>query len=62
MTHSCYVVDPDGNGIEILYELPPEVWEQDINGALNYFRPTPTEGAEALVDNTDFRVFTASAD
>ena len=59
MTHSCYVADPDGNGIEILYELPAEVWEQDINGALNYFVPTPTEGDEALVDNTDYKVFTA---
>jgi len=62
MTHSCYVVDPDGNGIEILYELPAEIWEQDVNGALNYFRPTPTEGADALVDNTDYKVFTASTD
>ncbi len=44
MTHSCYVEDPDGNGIEILYELPAEVWEQDVNGALNYFVPTATEG------------------
>jgi len=62
MTHSCYVVDPDGNGIEILYELPNEIWEQDVNGALNYFRPTPTEGAEALADNTDYQVFTAPVD
>ncbi len=59
MTHSCYVVDPDGNGIEILYELPQEVWEKDIDGALNYFVPTPNEGDEALVDNTDYKVFTA---
>ncbi|MGD9755724.1 MAG: VOC family protein [Acidimicrobiia bacterium] len=59
MTHSCYVQDPDGNGIEILYELPAEVWEQDINGALNYFVPTATEGEEALTDNADYKVFTA---
>lgn len=59
MTHSCYVVDPDGNGIEILYELPAEVWEQDVNGALNYFVPTATDGDDALVDNTEYKVFTA---
>lgn len=59
MTHSCYVVDPDGNGIEILYELPREIWEQDIDGALNYFVPTPIDGDEALVDNTDYKVFAA---
>ena len=59
MTHSCYVVDPDGNGIEILYELPRETWEQDINGALNYFVLTAIDGEDALKDNTDFKVFTA---
>lgn len=58
MTHSCYVVDPDGNGIEILYEVPAEVWEKDINGALNYFKMTPTTGPEALVDDDNFKVFT----
>ncbi len=59
MTHSCYVVDPDGNGIEILYELPAEVWEQDIDGALNHFVPTATAGEESLADNTDWKVFGA---
>ena len=27
MTHSVYIADPDGHGIEVLYELPREVWE-----------------------------------
>ncbi len=25
MTHSVYIADPDGNGIEVLYEMPAEV-------------------------------------
>jgi len=31
MTHSVYISDPDGHGIEVLYELPREVWEHDID-------------------------------
>ena len=50
MTHSVYINDPDGHGIEVLYELPREDWEADIDGALNYADMLPTEGAEALVD------------
>jgi catechol 2,3-dioxygenase-like lactoylglutathione lyase family enzyme len=53
MTHSLYIHDPNGYGIELLYELPREVWEGDIDAALNYAEPLPTEGAEALVDRTD---------
>jgi len=53
MTHSLYIHDPNGYGIVLLYELPREVWEADIDGALNYAEPLPTEGAEALVDRTD---------
>jgi catechol-2,3-dioxygenase len=54
MTHSVYVQDPDGNGIEVLYELPNEVWEHDVNGAMNYFELLPTEGPESMVDSTDY--------
>lgn len=50
MTHSVYINDPDGHGIEVLYELPREHWQGDIQGALNYADVLPTEGAEALVD------------
>ena len=38
---SIYIADPDGHGIEVLYELPPDVWEGDVNGALNFFQPLP---------------------
>jgi catechol 2,3-dioxygenase len=53
MTHSVYITDPNGYGIEVLYELPREVWEDDIDAALNYAERLPTEGEEALVDQTD---------
>lgn len=54
MTHSAYVVDPDGHGIEVLYELPAEVWEGDVNAALSYFQPLPTEGPGSLTDSDDY--------
>jgi catechol 2,3-dioxygenase len=57
MTHSVYISDPDGHGIEVLYELPREVWEQDIDAAQNYSEQLPTEGEQALVDRTDNPVF-----
>lgn len=53
MTHSLYIHDPNGYGVELLYELPREVWEGDIDGALNWLRPLPSEGPEALVDETE---------
>jgi len=61
MTHSVYIADPDGHGIEVLYELPREVWEGDIDGAQNYAEMLPTEGDETLVDKTENPVFGASA-
>jgi catechol-2,3-dioxygenase len=57
MTHSVYISDPDGHGIEVLYELPREVWEHDIDAAQNYVEHLPTEGDEAMVDRTDNPVF-----
>ena len=57
MTHSVYISDPDGHGIEVLYELPREVWGGDIDGAQNYAENLPTEGAEALIDRMDNPVF-----
>ena len=50
MTHSVYISDPNGYGIELLYELPREVWERDIDAALNYSVSLPTEGRAALND------------
>ena len=57
MTHSVYVADPDGNGIEVLYNLPDEVWSGDVNAALNYFEPLPLDGPETLEDPTDYKRF-----
>jgi len=53
MTHSLYIHDPNGYGVELLYELPAEVWEGDIDAALNFARILPTEGDEALVDEAE---------
>jgi len=61
MTHSVYISDPDGHGIEVLYELPREVWEKDIDAAQNYAERVDTEGDEALVDRTDYPVFGGAA-
>ncbi|NQV58510.1 MAG: VOC family protein [Alphaproteobacteria bacterium] len=52
MTHSLYIHDPNGYGVELLYELPREVWGGDIDAALNWVRPLPNEGPDALVDET----------
>ena len=57
MTHSVYISDPDGHGIEVLYELPREVWEGDINGALNHYVAVPTDGTAALEDRTEYPAF-----
>jgi len=57
MTHSAYIADPDGNGIEVLYDLPSEVWEEDVNAALNFFEVLPTEGEGSLQDDDDYVVF-----
>ncbi len=57
MTHSLYISDPNGYGVEVLYELPREVWGENIQGALNYAEGLPTEGDEAFVDDTDYPHF-----
>jgi hypothetical protein len=46
------VNDPNGYGVEVLYELPAEVWKHDIDGALNYAVPYPRE--QLLEDTTDY--------
>jgi len=53
MTHSLYINDPNGYGVELLYELPREVWEGDIDAALNYAVSLPTEGKDALADRVE---------
>lgn len=57
MTHSVYISDPDGHGIEVLYELPREVWQHDIDAAQNYAEQLPTQGEQAMIDRTDYPVF-----
>jgi catechol 2,3-dioxygenase len=57
MAHSVYISDPDGYGVELLYELPRETWEGGINEALNYVESLPLEGEAALQDATDVPVF-----
>lgn len=57
MTHSVYVSDPDGNGIEVLYELPEELWMGDVNAALNHWENLPLDGEGALVDPVDNPTF-----
>ncbi len=54
MTHSLYIRDPNGYSVELLYELPRETWEGDINAALNHYVALPTEGAEALADRAEY--------
>jgi catechol 2,3-dioxygenase len=53
MTHSLYINDPNGYGVELLYELPREVWGGDIDAALNFAVALPTEGPESLVDKNE---------
>ena len=53
VTHSVYINDPNGYGVELLYELPRELWEGDIDAGLNYLELLPTEGAEALKDDIE---------
>ena len=53
VTHSVYISDPNGYGVELLYELPREMWEGDIDAGLNYFERLPTEGEAALKDDLE---------
>ena len=63
MTHSLYIHDPNGYGVELLYDLPREIWEGNIDAALNWVRPLPNDGPEALVDETENNpVFAAAGD
>ena len=53
VTHSVYISDPNGYGVELPYEVPRQLWERDIDAGLNYLELLPTEGAEALVDDIE---------
>jgi catechol-2,3-dioxygenase len=58
MTHSCYIEDPDGHGVEVLYDLPRDVWEGDVDAALSYFEIVSDE--HFLQDDTNYKVFGAA--
>jgi len=57
MTHSLYIRDPNGYSVELLYELPRETWEGNINAALNHYVALPTEGKAALEDRAEYPNF-----
>ena len=54
MTHSAYIADPDGYGLEIVYDVPAEMWEADVDAALNYFELLAPGD---LDDRTDYQRF-----
>jgi catechol 2,3-dioxygenase len=35
VTRSIHLTDPNGNEVELVHELPRELWEGDIDAALN---------------------------
>jgi len=41
----------------VFYELSREVWGDNIQGAIDYAEPLPTEGDEALIDDTNYPMF-----
>jgi catechol 2,3-dioxygenase len=47
VTQSIHVNDPDGNEIELVHELPREMWEGDIDAALNRAAERPIGGRQA---------------
>ncbi|HET9600550.1 MAG TPA: VOC family protein [Acidimicrobiales bacterium] len=55
MTHSAYIADPDGYGLEVLYNLPEEAWGGDVDAALNYFEMLPPD--QELEDTTNYQRF-----
>ena len=54
MTHSAYIEDPDGNGVEVHYTVPNAFWEGDVDAALSHFEMLPSSGPEMLDDTTDY--------
>jgi catechol 2,3-dioxygenase-like lactoylglutathione lyase family enzyme len=60
MTHSAYIADPDGYGIEILYEVPRYAWIDNPGAAIAWGRSMAKEGPAALQDDVNYHVFKAS--
>jgi len=45
VSEAIYLRDPDGNGVELYWDRPPEQWPRDANGGLAMFtRPLDLEG------------------
>ncbi len=57
VTHSAYITDPDGHGVEVIYHVPREYWEKDVNAGLNFVEILPTSGPEALEDSVEYKRF-----
>jgi catechol 2,3-dioxygenase len=57
MTHSLYISDPNGYGVEVLYETPRDTWGDNIQGALDFVENLPTEGDQAFIDDTNYPHF-----
>ncbi len=49
MSRSVYTTDPDGNGLELMCDLPREAWEGDVNRALDEAQMLPTDPDEGRV-------------
>jgi catechol 2,3-dioxygenase len=39
VTHSLYIVDPDGNEIELYIDVQPEIWREDPQAVMAPIRP-----------------------
>ena len=39
VTHSLYILDPDGNEIELYIDVQPEVWHEDPRAVLSPVKP-----------------------
>jgi len=48
VTHSVYVNDPNGYGVEFLYEMPREMWENDIDGGIKHLKSAAALNGGAL--------------
>ena len=46
----------------MLYELPREVWGDNIQGAIDYAEPVPPEGDEAFIGDTNYPKFGTAAE
>jgi len=51
VSEALYLDDPDGNGVELYWDRPKELWPMDENGQIGmYTRPLSLEGLLAELD------------